>query len=33
MWIKNPITFESKLIKKTDPIPNGWEKGKIQKTN
>ena len=29
MWIRNPITKESKVQLKTDPIPEGWEKGKF----
>lgn len=31
MWICNDITRESKSILKTDPIPNGWRKGRICK--
>lgn len=28
MWIKNPLTQERKKIKKTEPIPDGWVKGR-----
>lgn len=28
MWITNPLTKESKIIKKIDPIPEGWVKGR-----
>lgn len=31
MWICNDETKESKTIKKTDPIPFGWRKGRICK--
>ena len=31
MWICNDETHESKSILKTDPIPNGWRKGRICK--
>lgn len=31
MWICNDLTKESKSILKTDPIPNGWRKGRICK--
>ena len=31
MWICNDLTKESKPILKTDPIPNGWRKGRIYK--
>ena len=30
MWIRNPQTRESKVWMKSEPIPNGWEKGKYQ---
>ena len=30
-WIKNPITRESKTILKTEPIPEGWERGRYCK--
>jgi hypothetical protein len=29
MWITNSSTKQSKRIKKTDPIPDGWVKGRI----
>ena len=31
MWICNDETKESKSIKKTDPIPDGWRKGRFCK--
>lgn len=31
MWICNDKTHESKTILKTDPIPNGWRKGRFCK--
>ena len=31
MWICNDETHESKPILKTDPIPNGWRKGRFCK--
>ena len=31
MWICNDETHESKSIPKTDPIPNGWRKGRFCK--
>ena len=31
MWICNDLTHESKSILKTDPIPNGWRKGRFCK--
>lgn len=31
MWICNDLTRESKSIQKTDPIPEGWRKGRICK--
>ena len=31
MWICNDLTRESVRILKTDPIPNGWRKGRICK--
>lgn len=33
MWICNDVTKESKKILKTDSIPDGWRKGKIQEPN
>lgn len=30
MWIRNPQTREFKVWLKTEPIPNGWERGKYQ---
>ena len=30
-WIRNPATHESKTILKTDPIPEGWERGRYCK--
>jgi hypothetical protein len=30
IWIKNPQTREFKVWLKTEPIPNGWERGKYQ---
>lgn len=30
MWIRNPQTRESKVWMKSEPIPDGWEKGKYQ---
>ena len=29
MWICNDLTKENRKIKKTDPIPEGWRKGRI----
>ncbi len=29
MWICNDLTGENKVILKTNPIPNGWRKGRI----
>lgn len=29
MWICNDLTKEEKCIKKTDPIPDGWRKGRF----
>ena len=29
MWICNDLTKENRKIKKTDPIPKGWRKGRI----
>ena len=31
MWICNDETHESRSISKTDPIPEGWRKGRICK--
>lgn len=31
MWICNDETHESKSILKTDPIPEGWKKGRFCK--
>lgn len=33
MWIYNKETFEDKIIKKTDIIPDGWLKGRICNKN
>lgn len=33
IWICNDLTKECKTILKTDPIPNGWRKGRIYKKN
>ena len=33
MWICNYLTKENRKIKKTDPIPEGWRKGRICKKN
>jgi hypothetical protein len=28
MWIRNPITLENRRVKKCNPIPDGWIKGR-----
>lgn len=33
MWICNDLTKESTRIMKSDPIPEGWRKGRICKKN